>query len=169
MYTRVYLILTNSKQKKKGNKMKFTVEVDDFWIEERELSDALQSDITRSVVSQISKSIKDKVDKCLTEKINGLITAKLEASIEIHIENMLNSGEITKQGSNISIVEHMRDLFNKDRGWSSLDSHVKKYSEKFAKDMIIQYDALFANKIVLNMKDQGLLREDVVNNLLGRD
>lgn len=150
--------------------MKFTVDIEEFWLDEDDdLTDALQRHVTNSVISSISKTIKDKVEDCLTKKLEKIMLDKVEASIDIHISNMIESGVIKNCGNQVPIVEHMQKLFNNDRGWSSLESHVKKYSEKFAKNMVIQYDALFANKIVSNMKEQGLLREDVVNNLLGRD
>lgn len=42
--------------------MKFTIGIEDFYLEEDELSEALESSIKLDVVRQIKESIKEKVD-----------------------------------------------------------------------------------------------------------
>ena len=147
--------------------MKFTIELEDFWMEEEDdLSDALNSYVTREVVSQISKNIKDKVESQLTKKIQETINAKLEVMIDVHLGNLIEAGVIVRNGKEISMVEHMKKVFKEDHSWQSVDKKIREYSKNFAKEMIIQYDAAFANKIVENMKTQGLLKDEVVQILL---
>ena len=58
--------------------MKFTIEVEDFWIEDGDLSTALTAHIKRSVIVDITKSIEDKVEKAVSEKVSARIDEKLD-------------------------------------------------------------------------------------------
>ena len=45
---------------------KFTIEIEEFYLEEQELSEALQLSVKNDVVNQIKKMIEDKVEKQIT-------------------------------------------------------------------------------------------------------
>lgn len=45
-------------------------------------------------------------------------------------------------------------------------AYIDGIAKEFAKEMEVQYSSAFANKIVMNMKDQGLLKDEVVQILL---
>lgn len=146
--------------------MKFTIEVDDFWLDEEELSEALSSHVTREVVGKISASIKGQVETQITKKVNETIHAKLDVLIDVHLGNLIDSSVIIQNGKEILISEHIKELFMDDRGWNNVNTKIKEYSQKYSKEMKLQYDAAFATKVVMNMKEQGLLKNDVVKMLL---
>jgi hypothetical protein len=146
--------------------MKFTIEVDDFWLDEEELTEALEAHVKRDVVSQISASIKDKVETQIAKKVTETINAKLEVLIDVHLGNLIESNVIIKNSKEIPIAEHIKNLFMNDRGWQSVDDKIRSYSKQFSSEMKLQFDAAFATKVVMNMKEQGLLKNDVVKMLL---
>ena len=146
--------------------MKFTVEVDDFWLDEEELSEALESHLSRDVTSQIHKSIKDNINDLVTKKIKELTAVKLEAMIDAHLSSFMEAGKLTRNNKEIPITQYLKNIFDRDNAWGSVDRKVKDYAASFARDMKLQYDAAFANKIVCNMKEQGLLKNEVVQILL---
>jgi hypothetical protein len=146
--------------------MKFTVEVDDFWIEEDELSSALSADIKRNVVQQISKSIEDKVEEQITKKVTARINEKIEPLIDQTLSDLIEIGVIEHNRVEISIVQHVKNLFMKHNGWASPDRKLEAIAKKFGQELKLQYNNAFASKIVSNMKEQGLLKDEVVQILL---
>ena len=58
--------------------MKFTVEVEEFWLEDEELSTELQAHVKTNVVREISSSIKDNVETQITKKVKEVIEQKIE-------------------------------------------------------------------------------------------
>ncbi|MCK4705860.1 MAG: hypothetical protein KAT90_10285 [Gammaproteobacteria bacterium] len=147
--------------------MKFTVEVDEFWIEEEELTEALRADVKRSVVQEISKSIESKVEKQITVKIKEVIDQKVLLIIDTVLTDLVATEVIVSNGQEISISDHVKNLFQRDTGWSNVNEQMQRISKKFGDELKLQYNNAFANKIVSNMKEQGLLKDEVVQILLG--
>ena len=147
--------------------MKFTVEVDEFWIEEEELSSALRGDIKRSVVNEISESIKDKVEKQITEKVNEVIDHKVALVVDTVLTDLVATGVIVRNSKEISIEQHVKNMFQSGHGWNNPNAQMERIAKKFGGELKVQYNNVFANKIVQNMKAQGLLKDEVVQILLG--
>ena len=147
--------------------MKFTIEVEEFWLEEEEINDVLSSHIKNSVVFQISESIKDKVEKQITSKVDEVVEDKLSLIIDEKLTDLINTEEIIKNGKMISIEEHIKNVFQNNSGWNNPNVHIDRIAKKFGEELKIQYNNAFANQIVLNMKKQGFLKNDVVKVLLG--
>jgi len=57
-------------------------------------------------------------------------------------------------------------LFFKNTGWNNPERVLKAIAMEFGKELKLQYNNMFANKIVQNMKEQGLLKDEVVQILL---
>jgi len=146
--------------------MKITVELNDFWIEEGELNSALSSEIKRSVIHQITKSIQDKVDIEITKKVEKVINGKIAAVIDMHIADCVNSGEITVNKAQISIKDHLQNMFNSNTGWNNPRDQLIRLANDFGKQLKSQYDVAFANRIVIAIREQGMLKDEVVQMLL---
>jgi hypothetical protein len=147
--------------------MQFTIEVEDFWLEEEDLTEALTSKVKHEVVQGISASIKDKVEKQITEKINEVIEQKVSLIIDSTLTDLIATGMITSNRNEISIVDHVKGIFQNNTGWSRPDDQISRIAKKFGEELKLQYNNAFANKIVQNMKEQGLLKDEVVQILLG--
>ena len=148
--------------------IKFTVEVDEFWMDEDDdLSAKLQSYVSRDVVSQIEKRIEDKVKALIDEKIMKIIESKIEPIIDAELDRIVEAGMITPRyaSTEITITDHIKKLFTQHNGWTP-DKQVKHIAQNFAEECKLQYNAAFANHIVQGMKEQGLLKDDVVQILL---
>lgn len=147
--------------------MKFTVEVEDFWLdEEEELVPRLQEYVVDDVVRKIEKSITKKVDNLINNKIREIIDSKIEPLIEAELDRVVKIGKIKPRYSDeVTITKYIQDLFTQHNGWSP-DRQVKHIAEEFAKDCKLQYNNAFANHIVQAMKEQGLLKDEVVQILL---
>lgn len=149
--------------------MKFTVEVEDFWLEEEELTEALSSHIKSEVVHKISASIKEKTDKQITEKIKEAIDKKIELVIDSTLTDLIATGLIMRNGKEVSIIDHIKSVFQNNNTWSSPNVQIAKIAKAFTVELKAQYDMVFANQIVVKMKEQGFLKDDLVQVLLKED
>ena len=147
--------------------MKFTIDVDDFWLDEDELADGLTAHIKRDVVSQISINIKDSVEKQITKKIDAVIKDKIALIIDSKLNDLVSTGTIIINRREISIEENIKNVFQSNSGWSNANQQIERVAKKFGQELKLQYNNAFANQIVLNMKQQGFLKNDVVKVLLG--
>ena len=147
--------------------MKFTIEVEDFWLDEEDLNEALAAHIKITVVNQIAISIKDTVEKQITEKINAVIKDKIALIIDSKLNDLVATGVIIKNRKEITIEQNIKDVFQANSGWSNPNQQIETIAKKFGQELKLQYNNAFANQIVLKMKEQGFLKNDVVKVLLG--
>jgi hypothetical protein len=147
--------------------MKFTIEVNDFWLDEgADLEPALQKHIVREVVSTITKSIQDKVDMQITMQVEKALNARLAFVISERISELIEAGTIMKNGKAVPLVDHIEELFHTNHGWNNPEEKMKKIAKDFGEQLKLQYNAMFANHIVQGLKTQGLLKDEVVKLLL---
>ncbi len=149
--------------------MKFTVEVEDFWLEEAELATELQGLIKRQVVNDIAVSIKGKVEEQIAKKVKDTIDQKIALIIDTVLTDLIATSVIVVNKAEISISDHVKNIFQNNHGWHNPADQMKRIAKKFGDELKLQYNNAFANKIVANMKEQGLLKDEVVQILLGGD
>lgn len=149
--------------------MKFTIELEDFYTDEDDsdsLEDSLKKHIITDVTYKIQASIKDKVDKQITEKVSAIVEEKITSVIDSKLSELVETGMIQRNRKEISIVDFIKDEFERTHGWSNPISQIEKIAKNFGQELKLQYNNAFANKIVMNMKEQGLLKDEVVKILL---
>ena len=146
--------------------MKFTIEVEDFWLNEEELDDALKSHVMSSVTRKITESIQDKIDKEITHRITEVIEKNISSIIDIKLNELIETGTIVKDRKEIQLSQHIKNLFMQTQGWSGPRDQIERFAKKYCAELKLQYDAAFATKIVMGMKDQGLIKPEVVQMLL---
>lgn len=125
--------------------MKFTVELEEFWLEDEELESTLRKYVRDDVLCQVQKRIEDKIDKEITSQLTQTIEGRLEE---------------------ITIKKHIENLFNNHHGWNSPNEKMKQIAKSFGKELTARYDKVFATHIVMGLKDQGLLKDEVAQILL---
>jgi len=148
--------------------MKFTVEVEDFYIEEGELSKELQKHVTREVVAQITAAIKTQVESTITLKVDEFMKERMKQIINTHLDEFIENGTLVDgyDKKTITIKEHLRNLFNKNHGWANPTDKMNELAKKFGEECKLQYNNIFATKIVVQMKNQGFLKDDMAKILL---
>ena len=155
--------------------MKFTIEIEEFWLEEdsNSIQDELKSSITDEVTRRIREEIKDKIDSEIKDKVGDFMNARMSVIINDQLASCIENGTIKdkrRSGSEeIKITDYVKDKFLDSSGWGNPDKHIDKIAKEFGVELKLQYNNAFANKIVQNMKEQGLLKDEVVQILLGGD
>ena len=147
--------------------MKFIVEVEDFWLEEAELSTTLKDAVKQDVVLQIRTEIQDKVQKLMDDILKKEILKQIETRVQMLMETFLKDGKVKAPYSNqpgMTVEEWIATNFK------NADKTIKDYIEKSAKlqsdELKKRYDLLFASQIVTKLNEQSMLREDVAKLLL---
>lgn len=146
--------------------MKFTFEIDDDWMEERYLSEVLTAELQRQVIHAILKHLDERISKEITKKVEETITAMISPRIDGAISEFVAKGTMLKNGQEISVVDHLRALFQGAGGWNNIGDHVARQAKAIGDELKKRYDVAFANQIVVRIHEQGLLKEDVAKLLL---
>ena len=148
--------------------MRFTVELDNFWLDEEEdITSALKGHIINEVVHKIKKDIADKVDKQIAGAVKLVMDSSIQNVIDGKLSEFVASGMIVQGSKEVSITDHLKQLFVSNNGWNNPRNQLETLAKKFGKEMKVQYNAAFANMIVANMKEQGFLKDEVAQILLG--
>lgn len=147
--------------------MKFIVELDDFWMgDDDELERKLKSYIISSVYTQISNSIKNNVEEQISKKILDITNRKLNHIIDTKLSECLARQTIVVNHKEITIEENVRNIFQNNANWNYPTATLEAIAKNFVAELKLQYNNMFANRIVQNMKEQGLLKDEVVQILL---
>lgn len=148
--------------------MKITFDLEDFWMEAEDgtLEESLRSHITHSVTCEIKNSIKDQINTEISKVVLAHVEENLTDIVQNQLSECVDAGVITKYGKEIKITDHVREMFESCNSWGTPDKKLESLAKDFAKDFKAQYNAVFAGKIVQNMKEQGLLKDEVVQILL---
>ncbi len=147
--------------------MRIEIEIKDFWLDsECDIEKALKDHVIHEAVSQITKSIKDKVDMQITLQVQKVLDARLAFVISERIAELVQTGVIIKDKKEISLVEHIKQLFHQNHGWDRPHDIMERIAKKFGEELKAQYNNIFATKIVMGLKEQGMLKDEVVQILL---
>lgn len=152
-------------------KINFEVDLQDvveemFSNESCDLSEAVKSEITRSVVRQISDQAKTGVEKLLFERINPQVQMAIDAKVSSVLDTLLAEGDLVIRGEKVKFEDHIRDVFTRNTGWNNPTQQIEKIAKSFGEQMKLQYNNIFAMNIVRNLSEQGLLNDDVAKSLL---
>lgn len=149
--------------------MKFTVEVEDFYLEEGELAAELKHQIKQSVIAQIHTNVKKQVDEFMNEHIKNYIDAELKTRTQMLMDSFMESGKVkASYGSEEMLVKDwIAKTFSEKRSdiHSAIERQVKRHVEELQK----RYDLLFATQLITKIKEQGFLKEDAAKLLLESD
>jgi len=151
--------------------MKYTIEVEDFYLEggddgQEGLEKGLREYITHEVVSQIWKQIKDKVDDVITMKVEAKVKMDMALQINKRIAEIIASETITRDKKEISISDYIKQQFENNTGWNNPGEVVRNKAKEFGDEMKKRYDFLYANMIVTQMHNIGIIKEEIYANLI---
>lgn len=150
--------------------MKFTVEVEDFYLDEEEnLAPALVKQVTDNVVNEIWQRVKDKVDKAITIAVEAKVQQELSLQINMRVAELIASGKIIKDKKEISMADWIKEQFDRNVGWSSPYDQIKNIAANYGQEMKKRYDYFYANQIVTQMAKIGVLKEEIFHKLIDVD
>lgn len=160
--------------------MKFTIELNEFWLDED--SDYLENEIKSYIIKQVTQSvygeIKNKVEDQITRQIKETIENTMYKKATLYMDecfqkavlptNVYENGRTVKK--DLTLEEYVINKFKKDSGWASpndkIEKLAKQFAEKFGQEIKDRYDLLFATQIVRKLDKEGLLKDNVAKLIL---
>lgn len=147
--------------------MKFNVEVEIDWIHsEANLDEGIQKKLKREVVKKIWNKIEDSVEeqvmKVAEERVKQHMDEKIqqEASVLAKTGKLNPSSRYYKGPEEPTVEEYMQYLFSK-KSKVNIEEILENRAKKIAEKLKDKYDVAFAHQVVLKMRDQNLLKDDV--------
>lgn len=151
--------------------MKFTVELDEFWMDEDygTLDEKLKSYVIHDVIMQIKSGIREKIETEISSQIQKQLEQCMYEYIQKEVKDFISEGKIRKSSYNkeeILIKDWIKEKFTGDTGYNNTEKVIKSLAKDFGKELKERYDLLFASQLVAKMSETGLLKEDVAKLLL---
>lgn len=156
-------------------KLKVTVDLDDCMIGDYydegsfTLSELIQREITNKVVSRIKELILDKY----YDKIQEDVEKKISEMTEKILEDFKNSNEkftyrpkYCKDPVETTFKEFVVKYFTESVERSHVSENIERFAKKCVEELKNRYDLAFASLIVKNMKEQKLLADDRLAELI---
>ena len=150
--------------------MKFTVEVEEFYLNEENsgmsLETTLRDYIIDEVVSMIWEKIESEVEKAITMKVEEKVKMEMAIKIDKRIAEVMDCETIIRDKKTILISDYIREQFEKNTGWNRPDEIIREKAKIFGDEMKKRYDFLYANAIVQQMHKLGIIKEEIYANLI---
>lgn len=146
--------------------MKFTIEVEDFYLDGEDLSSALMDHIKSQVVHDIHSAITGRVEEHITRKVKAEVEERMYRFMNVAIEDIIQKEKMEYDNKEVTLAEYIRHIFLNKNGWNNADESIKKAADKFGQEMKNRYDLLFASQLVAKLNNEGMLKEDVAKLLL---
>jgi hypothetical protein len=147
--------------------MKFTVEVEEFYLEGGELATELKHQIKQDVVKQIHESVKKQVSEYVDAYVKKEIDAELNTRVKLLVDDFVKSGKVKGRYSSDSektIPEWIAENIREHK--SALSDAIKSTVALQVKGLQDRYDLLFATQLITKIKEQGFLKDEAVKMLL---
>ena len=151
--------------------MKFTVELDDFWMEDDEcIETKLKSYITHDVIEQIRGKLKDQIDTTITKVVKEQFEKSLESEVAMITRAVIES-ETIKTGSGekspkIAIKDWIIQQIEIKNSYHNPTAELQKYAKKYMDGIKAQYDFIYASSVVQKMGELGMLKDDKMAEIL---
>lgn len=149
--------------------MKFTVEVEEFWLDDENLEEGLANAVKNDVLRQIKESTRKQIDVQVSSAIRKQIEDGYQRFITKEVKKAMKKETIKSSdyGTNeISIEAYIRQQLTVSTSNAVLSREIQKISKIFVDEMKDRVDLMFASQIVSKMNESGLLKDDVAKILL---
>lgn len=133
------------------------------------LSEIIQKEIIREVVCRIKQSILDKYYKEIqktTEKKISELTEKILKDFKNSDETFTYTPQYQCNPVKTTFKEFVANRFTKEVESSCIPARIERVVEELVKEIKNRYDLAFASLIVKNMKEQKLLADDKLAELI---
>lgn len=153
--------------------MKFKIEIDledtlqDMFEDgSTDIEEALKGDIIRGILNKVLPKMQASIDEQITKRIDAIIVERVEARVTATLDKVLEKDIIRINREDLTVTKHIQNIFEKSHGWNNPHERIGKIAKEFGQQLRIQYNNVFAMNIVTNLRDQGLLKDDVSEMLL---
>lgn len=151
--------------------MKFTVEIDEFWLDED--SNGFEEELKQSIKIDVCRQIKDlmlsHIENEITNVVKQQVSDSLREQIQALVADVISTGKIRENSysnTEIPIEDWIKKQFHGNSGYQNADLKITELAKKFGDEMKQRYDLLFASQIVAKLDEHGMLKENIAELLL---
>lgn len=155
--------------------MKVNVEVNlnDIWPEYDDNSGAslgkqVEENIAYSVKQQVYSIVKDKVEAKMVQAVKDAVEREIDARVSVYIQNYIDNGVMPSSYATTekkTIKEWAESQLTEQRVLQGIVSRMEQVAKNFTKDMEKKYDMFYATKIVMGLKETGMLEQGKLEQL----
>lgn len=152
--------------------MKFTVEIEDNWIDEEKIESELKRQVIAGVVAQIAPDFIKGHARLIGEVAVRNITAIFDAAAEEETKKFILEGKVQSYANSrnmVSVADYIKEKFESSQGYNSQKDIIEKMAKNYSIEMKNRYDMMFASQIIIKMNEQGLLKEGVFDSLMKKN
>ncbi|MGL5913110.1 MAG: hypothetical protein ACRCZB_03010 [Bacteroidales bacterium] len=147
--------------------LKVELELDDLWTnEEGSLSKELVSSIKSAVVYELRNKYEADIKSLISSEIINEIKNHCKDSIENEFSKFFKEGKIDRYGKQVTVSECIEQYFSDSECNRYFNKFMNEFTEMFCKEKKKEYDRVFANKMVRNLGNLGLLKDELLDCLL---
>ena len=148
--------------------MKFTIEVEDFWLDsEDQLEPALAKHIISEVTRDIKKLIEKKVDDQIIRELKKEFEIGYSKKIREYISDSFENGDLKiGQGDNKTSAKEYFLQNASAFGYNTVRDTLATLAKKHADEIKKRYDLQYAAHVVSKLSDNGLLKDEEIKKLL---
>lgn len=127
-----------------------------------DLSEAIKGHITSSVINKLLPKMKASIETGITNKIDNIINERVNTTVDKTLKNILEDENFKFKNNrfNGTIKDYIQKQFEDSRNWGSPREALDQIAKEYAQEMKLQYNNIFAARVVDNMREQGLLKDD---------
>jgi conjugal transfer/entry exclusion protein len=149
--------------------MKFTVEVEDFYIEQGDLAEELKSQVKADVVRQMKDSLKKQVDDFMDRYIKSEINDQVKGRVQSTMDDFLATGKIKEDYGNQEMTVEAYIAKALKARHADIQKAIADQVKKQVTELQNRYDMLFATQLISKIKDSGFLKDDAAKLLLSTE
>ena len=125
---------------------------------------SLKKGVISSIRHDVVTKIKENCGEQIQTQIRSIVEAKVGVLIRETFLEWFKTGKVKVSSSEaVSLEEYLLKYFTEKTGYTyttTAKSYVEDFAKKFAKELRDRYDITFAAMIVKNLKEQKLLADD---------
>lgn len=153
--------------------MKISVELEDFYIEEGQISSELKRAIITESVSTIKEFIKDRINTEVVAIVKRMTDEYLSHQLTIAVADCVANCKIKGRYStdpDMTIQEYvMKQFYDQAEKKTPTSDYIEKQCRALGDEIKKRYDMNFAAGIVAKLHEHNLLKEEGLSKLLSQE
>ena len=125
---------------------------------------SLKEGVISSIRNDVVRKIKETCSEQIQTQIHSIVETKVGVLIRETFLEWFKTGKVKINSKDeLSLDEYLTHYFTEKTGYTyttTAKSYVEDFAKKFAKELRDRYDVAFAAMIVRNLKEQKLLADD---------
>ena len=159
---------TETEHKVKPKQLVIQVTLDNEWFDEGyDLDAQLKQYIIDSVKCDILNSIRGETRKQINDMAIKAVNGQFQRTTKAIVRKFVKDGTVTVDNKETTVYEFLRDRLTSTSYYSGMSDFLHRKAEKIVESLKKRYDLAFASKVVERLADQKLLKDGLIETIMG--